>query len=188
MAEKKEAARGAGRPRTTSATPTLVNTASRVGYVVSDKMDKTIVVEVEDRVKHPLYGKVIRRTSKVKAHDAEHRRHRRRAHQRDPPAQRHQALAPGRRSWRRRSDPAESRLKVADNTGAKEMLCIRVLGGSNRRYAGIGDIIVATVKDAIPGGNVKKGDVVKAVIVRTVKEAAVPTAPTSSSTRTPPSS
>ncbi|MDR3660771.1 50S ribosomal protein L14 [Mycobacterium sp. CBMA 234] len=64
----------------------------------------------------------------------------------------------------------ESRLKVADNTGAKEILCIRVLGGSSRRYAGIGDIIVATVKDAIPGGNVKKGEVVKAVIVRTVKE------------------
>jgi large subunit ribosomal protein L14 len=64
----------------------------------------------------------------------------------------------------------ESRLKVADNTGAKEVLCIRVLGGSGRRYAGIGDIIVATVKDAIPGGTVKKGDVVKAVIVRTVKE------------------
>jgi len=64
----------------------------------------------------------------------------------------------------------ESRLKVADNTGAKEILCIRVLGGSGRRYAGIGDTIVATVKDAIPGGNVKKGDVVKAVIVRTVKE------------------
>jgi len=64
----------------------------------------------------------------------------------------------------------ESRLKVADNTGAKEILCIRVLGGSGRRYAGIGDTIVATVKDAIPGGNVKKGDVVKAVIVRTAKE------------------
>jgi len=64
----------------------------------------------------------------------------------------------------------ESRVKVADNTGAKELLTIRVLGGSGRRYAGLGDTIVATVKDAIPGGNVKKGDVVKAVIVRTVKE------------------
>jgi large subunit ribosomal protein L14 len=64
----------------------------------------------------------------------------------------------------------ESRLKVADNTGAKELLTIRVLGGSNRRYAGVGDVIVATVKDAIPGGNVKKGDVVKAVVVRTAKE------------------
>ncbi len=63
----------------------------------------------------------------------------------------------------------ESRLKVADNTGAKELLTIRVLGGSSRRYAGLGDVIVATVKDAIPGGNVKKGDVVKAVVVRTRK-------------------
>ena len=65
----------------------------------------------------------------------------------------------------------ESRLKVADNTGAKELLCIRVMGGSTRRYANIGDIIVATVKDATPGGVVKKGDVVKAVVVRTVKGA-----------------
>ena len=64
----------------------------------------------------------------------------------------------------------ESRLKVADNTGAKEILCIRVLGGSRRRYAGVGDIIVATVKDAMPGGNLKKGEIVKAVIVRTAKE------------------
>ena len=64
----------------------------------------------------------------------------------------------------------ESRLRVADNTGAKELLTIRVLGGSGRRYAGLGDVIVATVKDAIPGGSVKKGEVVKAVIVRTVRE------------------
>ena len=64
----------------------------------------------------------------------------------------------------------ESRLKVADNSGAKELLAIRILGGSGRRYAGLGDLIVASVKDAIPGGNVKKGEVVKAVIVRTVKE------------------
>ena len=63
----------------------------------------------------------------------------------------------------------ESRLKVADNSGAKELLTIRVLGGSRRRYAGLGDTSVATVKDAIPGGNVKKGDIVKAVIVRTRK-------------------
>ena len=65
----------------------------------------------------------------------------------------------------------ESRLKVADNTGAKEVLCIRVMGGSTRRYAQIGDVIVASVKDATPGGVVKKGDVVKAVVVRSVKGA-----------------
>ena len=63
----------------------------------------------------------------------------------------------------------ESRLKVADNTGAKELLCIRVLGGSGRKYANIGDVIVASVKKAAPGGIVKKGEVVKAVIVRTTK-------------------
>lgn len=65
----------------------------------------------------------------------------------------------------------ESRLKVADNTGARELLCIRVLGGSARRYAGIGDVIVGTVKEATPGGSVKKGEVVRAVVVRTKKEA-----------------
>jgi len=62
----------------------------------------------------------------------------------------------------------ETRLKVADNTGAKEILCIRVLGGSKRRYGSVGDVIIATVKSAAPGGAVKKGDVVRAVIVRTV--------------------
>ena len=148
--------------------------------MVSDKMDKTVVVAVEDRVKHPLYGKVLRRTNKLKAHD-----------ERTPPASatascswrparsaRPSAGGSSRSSRRPKLRPRkeldviqqESRLKVADNTGAKEILCIRVLGGSGRRYAGIGDIIVATVKDAIPGGNVKKGEVVKAVVVRTVKE------------------
>ena len=63
----------------------------------------------------------------------------------------------------------ETRLASADNSGAKELLCIRVLGGSKRRYANVGDIIVASVKDATPGGVVKKGEVVKAVVVRTVK-------------------
>jgi large subunit ribosomal protein L14 len=64
----------------------------------------------------------------------------------------------------------ESRLKVADNSGAKEVLVIKVLGGSRRRYASIGDIFVATVKDAIPGAAVRKGDVVRCVVVRTNKE------------------
>ncbi|MDI6800065.1 MAG: 50S ribosomal protein L14 [Actinomycetota bacterium] len=63
----------------------------------------------------------------------------------------------------------ETRLRSADNTGAKEMLCIKVLGGSRRRYASVGDIIVVTVKEAIPGGAVKKSDVVRAVVVRTTK-------------------
>ena len=64
----------------------------------------------------------------------------------------------------------QSLMKVADNTGAKELMCIRVLGGTGRRYAGIGDIVVCAVKKAAPGGVVKKGEVVKAVVVRTVKE------------------
>jgi len=64
----------------------------------------------------------------------------------------------------------ESRLKVADNSGAREVLCIKVLGGTRRRYAGIGDEFVATVKDAVPGAAVKKGEVVRCVVVRTAKE------------------
>ncbi len=64
----------------------------------------------------------------------------------------------------------ESRLKVADNSGAREVLCIKVLGGSRRRYAGIGDVFVAPVKDAIPGAAVKKGEVVRCVVVRTARE------------------
>lgn len=64
----------------------------------------------------------------------------------------------------------ESRVKVADNTGAREVLCIKVLGGSGRRYASVGDVIVGTVKEAIPASAVKKGDVVRAVVVRTKKE------------------
>ena len=64
----------------------------------------------------------------------------------------------------------QTRLKVADNTGAKEIMCIRVMGGSNRRYAAVGDIIIASVKSAIPNGSVKKGEVVRAVVVRTAKE------------------
>jgi len=64
----------------------------------------------------------------------------------------------------------ESRLKVADNTGAREVLCIRVLGGSTRRYAQVGDVIVAAVQQAIPTSSVKKGEVVRAVVVRTAKE------------------
>ncbi len=65
---------------------------------------------------------------------------------------------------------AETRLKVADNSGARKVLCIKVLGGSKRRYAYVGDVIVCTVKEAIPNGQVKKGDVVKAVVVRCTKE------------------
>ena len=64
----------------------------------------------------------------------------------------------------------QTRLRVADNSGAREIMCIRVLGGSARKYAGVGDVIIASVKQAQPGGQVKKGDVVRAVVVRTAKE------------------
>ena len=121
---------------------------TRTGKVVSNKMDKTIVVAIEDHVKHPLIGKIVKKTVKLKAHDENNE------------------CGIG-----DTVKVMETRLKVADNTGAKELLCIRVLGGSTRRYANIGDIIVASVKDATPGGVVKKGDVVKAVVVRSVKGA-----------------
>lgn len=78
----------------------------------------------------------------------------------------------------------ETVLNVADNTGAKKILCIQVMGGSYRKYGNIGDIITASVKDASPGGVVKKGDVVKAVIVRSKKVCAVQTVPISVSTKT----
>ena len=146
---------------------------TRRGVVTSDKMDKTIVVEVEDRVKHPLYGKVIRRTSKVKAHDETNS-----AAIGDSVLISETRPLSATKRWRlvdivekaKYMLQQESRVKVAANTGAKVLLTIRVLGGSGRRYAGLGDVIVATVKDAIPGGNVKKGDVVKAVIVRVNKQ------------------
>lgn len=72
---------------------------------------------------------------------------------------------------------AETRIKVGDNTGAKELLCIKVLGGSRRRYATVGDVIVCSVKEATPGGVVKKGEIVKAVVVRTSKEIKRPMVP-----------
>ena len=123
-----------------------------VGMVVSDKMDKTIVVAVEDFVRHSLYGKAVKRTKKVKAHD-----------------ENNECNIGDKVRIRRRlvMIQTETRLKVADNSGAKELLCIRILGGTSRQYANIGDVIVCAVKDATPGGVVKKSDVVRAVVVRT---------------------
>ena len=82
----------------------------------------------------------------------------------------------------------QTRVRVADNTGARELMCIRVVAGGSKFEASVGDVIVASVKEATPGGSVKKGEVVKAVIVRQAKEYGGPTAPTSASTTTPPSS
>ena len=143
----------------------------RVGIVVSDKMDKTVVVAVTDKSIHPVYKKTITRTRRFKAHDEENecgvgdkvRIVETRKLSKD-------------KNWRVAEIEGEqtmiqpqTRLKAADNSGAKELMCIRVLGGSFRRSGNIGDVIVASVKTATPGGAVKKGDVVKAVIVRSAK-------------------
>ena len=131
----------------------------RRGVVTSDKGDKTITVRVDVMKPHPKYHKIMRRSVKLHAHDEANS-----AHVGDvvrvvemPPAVAHQALAPRRD---RRGGPviqAETRLRVADNTGAREILCIRVRGGSRRRYARVGDIIVATVKQATPNGSRQEG-------------------------------
>ena len=120
---------------------------TRVGVVVSDKMDKTIVVAVKDSVQHPLYKKILKRTAKFKARDEKNE------------------CGIGDRVEIMECRPL-SKDVVADNTGAKELMCFRVLGGTRKRYANIGDVVVCSVKKAAPGGTVKKGDVVKAVIVR----------------------
>ena len=148
----------------------------RVGKVVSDKMDKTVVVIVEDRVAHKQYNKIIGRTYRLKAHDENNEcgiGDRVRVMETRP-------LSKDKR-WRvveiiekakeggAEMIQAETYLKVADNTGAKEIKTIRVLGGSKRKFGNIGDVVVASVRKAAPGGSVKKGDVVKAVIVRTAK-------------------
>ena len=144
----------------------------RDGIAVSTKMDKTVVVAVTDRVRHPRYRRrcsapsgstrTTRPTTCAKATVS--------ASPRRVPTRSRSAGASS-KSWSERGDPAgKSRLRVADNSGAREVLCIKVLGGTRRRYAGIGDIFVATVKDAVPGASVKKGDVVKCVVVRTKKE------------------
>jgi ribosomal protein uS17 len=136
------------------------------GTVLSDKQDKTVTVLVERKFKHPLLKKVIKRSKKYSAHDENNK------------------FNIGDKIKIMESKPIskmkrwtvlimiqpESRLSVADNSGAKEVLCIKVLGGSKRKYASVGDTIVVTVKEAMPRGKVKKGTVHKAVIVRTAKE------------------
>ena len=136
------------------------------GTVTSAKNDKTIVVEVTRKFKHPFYEKVIKRSKKYHAHDEKNK------------------FKEGEKVSIIESKPfskknlagyrimiqIQTELTVADNTGAKRVECIKVLGGSKRRYASVGDIIVISVKDAIPKGKVKKGAVHKAVVVRTKKE------------------
>ena len=129
---------------------------TRVGKVVSDKMDKTVVVAVSDRVAHPLYKKIVGRTYKLKAHDENNAC----------------GIGDTVKVMETRPLSKDKRWRVVeiiDNTGAKEIKCIRVLGGSTRKFGNIGDVIVASVRKAQPGGTVKKGEVVKAVIVRSAK-------------------
>ena len=137
------------------------------GIITSAKSNKTVVVEVTRKFKHPFYEKVIKRTKKYHAHDEKNK------------------FKEGEKVSIIECKPiskkknlggcwimiqVQTELMVADNTGAKRVECIKVLGGSKRRYAGVGDIIVISVKDAIPKGKVKKGSVHKAVVVRTRKE------------------
>ena len=144
----------------------------RDGVVVSNKMDKTAVVAVIERVRHAKYAKFVNRTKRLYVHDEANDVNvgdRVRVMETRPSSKL--------KRWRvvevlerAKMIQQESRLRVADNSGAKEVLVIKVLGGTRRRYASIGDIFIATVKDAIPGAAVKKGDVVKCVVVRTKKE------------------
>ena len=149
----------------------------RVGKVVSDKMDKTVVVAIADRVAHPLYKKIVGRTYKLKAHDENNqcgigdtvKVMETRPLSKDKRWRVVEIVEKAKSGGTGTMIQQESFLKVADNTGAKEIKCIRVLGGSGRKYGNIGDIIVASVRKAAPGGQVKKGEVVKAVIVRSAK-------------------
>ena len=144
----------------------------RIGVVTSNKMQKSIVVSEVKRVKHPMYGKFVLKTKKYVAHDEKND-----CNIGDTVRimeTRPLCLLNVGDWWKLLKEQImvqqESRLKVADNTGAKEVLTIRVLGGTKRRYASIGDKIVVTVKDSTPNGTVKKGQVSIAVVVRTKKE------------------
>ena len=143
----------------------------RRGVVVSSAMDKTIVVRVETLKATARYKKIIRRSTKFHAHDE-----RNEANVGDLVRIVETRPLSKTKRWRlaevveaAQVIQQETRVRVADNTGARELLCIRVLGGSHRRYARVGDIIVGTVKTATPQGQVKKGEVVRAVVVRTRK-------------------
>ena len=127
---------------------------TRVGKVVSDKMDKTVVVAVSDRVAHPLYKKIVGRTYKLKAHDELNecgigdtvRVMETRPLSKDKRWRVVEIIEKAEEGGSREMIQQESYLRVADNTGAKEIKCIRVLGGSKRRYGNIGDVIVASVR------------------------------------------
>ena len=154
------------------------------GTVVSDKTDKTVIVSVERRFMHPVYKKFIRRSKKYAAHDeADACKVGDKVYIREcrpiSKSKRWEVVSEDDRPGAGRSGKLreagtmiqmQTNLEVADNSGARRVQCIKVLGGSKRRYAAVGDVIVVSVKEAIPRGKVKKGDVHQAVIVRTAKE------------------
>ena len=142
------------------------------GVVVSSNSNKTITVDVTRRIKHKLYKKIIRQTKKYHAHDENNE-----FNVGDTVSIIESKPISKLKKWKVISNTGEkfmiqmqSKLFVADNSGARKIQCIKVLGGSKRRSASIGDIIVVSIKDALPRAKVKKGDVYKAVIVRTSKD------------------
>ena len=149
---------------------------TRVGLVVSDKMDKTVVVAIADRVAHPLYKKIVKSTYKLKAHDENNecgigdrvRVMETRPLSKDQRGRVAEIIEKAKEGGAGMLQQAPD-LKVAETTGPKEIKTSRVLGGSSRKFGNIGDVIVASVRKAQPGGTVKKGEVVKAVIVRSAK-------------------
>jgi len=155
---------------TTSATRSLQ------GRVVSNKMNHTVTVLIERQIQHGVYGKILRRSTKLHAHDESGD-----CREGDWCASSNAVHCPRPSiiAWSKSCNASaregttmiqmQSRLAAADNSGARELMCIKVLGGSKRRYAGIGDVIKVSVKDAIPRGKVKKGEVYDAVVVRTAK-------------------
>ena len=161
----------------------------RQGVVVSEKGEKTITVKIDVVKRHKRYHKILRSTVKLYAHDE-----RNDAHEGDTvrvmecrPMSREQALAPGRSAGACQVIQNETRLKVADNTGAREILCIRVQGGSRRRYAGVGDVITATVKHGQPAGVGQEGRGGQGGRrAHAARSSGATTAPTSRSTRTRP--
>ena len=161
----------------------------RQGTVVSAGGDKTITVEIAVVRRHPTYEKVVRRTSKLHAHDEANE-----AQEGDVVRVVESRPVSRTKRWRlleilEKAGPPviqqETKLRVADNSGAREILCIRVKGGHHRRYASVGDVITATVKQATPHGGVRKGEVVQAVVVAPRSSSGAPMAPTSRSTRMP---
>ncbi len=147
------------------------------GVVVSDKQAKTVVVRVDRRFTHPTMKKTVRRSKKYHAHDEtneygigdmvwiEERRPISKLKRWEVDARRKEA-----ESAVSAMIQMQTNLDVADNSGARRVMCIKVLGGSKRKYATIGDVIVVSVKEAIPRGRVKKGEVMKAVVVRIRKD------------------